>query len=164
MAEGDLHRALVQHLILYVEREGYENIQAAAPGYPDPLRQGAHEPDLIARHPVDGRTICGEAKRGPELRQAYVLNQLQDFTRGWWPRPQCQRLVLCVPEAYERQAVLAVWFSLGRLRRPGSTSVSVDEARPDTARTTRWRASVVAQSVSPPLQVDSADLARRELP
>ncbi|MFA4872095.1 MAG: hypothetical protein WC610_03535 [Patescibacteria group bacterium] len=74
------HQKLVSALIGYfINNLGYEILSASIDNYADPVKQGRHEPDIIARD-SSGVIHIAEAKLGDDLVSNIAKEQFEDFS------------------------------------------------------------------------------------
>lgn len=100
--ESALHRSLVVSLAAYFNGNGFPVVAAACEGYPDPIAQGRHEPDVVGRA-ADGLLAIGEAKTGEgDIGTEHSREQYVDFSMRIMKSDQrpCPFLLL-VPKRHE---------------------------------------------------------------
>lgn len=116
--QSALHQSLTQALLVTLKGQyGAQPVQASLPNFPEPIKMGRHEPDLISQDST-GLYHVGESKTGDgDLWTEHAKEQFLDFanrvmTRDRRPLP----FHIAVPKKAELE-LKKVLISLGLLGR-----------------------------------------------
>jgi hypothetical protein len=120
-AVSDEHQRLVRALIDKFTSDGLEIVEAAYEGYPQPQKEGWHEPDIRAFDKANGLIVIGEAKRCDDLTSDRTKEQFQDFASRIMAKGKSEQQAIpfhvITPKKCENE-LLSLLEDLGILKKP----------------------------------------------
>jgi hypothetical protein len=113
-AASDEHQRLVKALMDLFEKDGLKIVEAAYEGYSEPIKQGRHEPDILARN-SDGLLVVGEAKRCDDLNSARSREQFHDFSNRVMPKGKLEGTTVPFHVITPKKCKAEIWEVLREL-------------------------------------------------